>query len=109
MTETENALMSYGLLDDDGYLVPPEHQNVGRLTQKMYNLLEAKHSGRKLSKEDQQSLHLMTIAFDYYNEALDEYLDEEEEEPEEEEEEEDSFIESEYSDDGVDESSDYED
>ena len=65
-----DALRRYGLIDDEDYLVPPEHPNVDALTRGMAGLLELMADGLKLTPQDNQRLKAMQRAFDYYNEAL---------------------------------------
>jgi len=64
------SLHVYGLLDSEGFLVPPEHPSVEALTRRMVELMDLQATGLKLGGQDKLSLHAMQIAFDYYNEAL---------------------------------------
>lgn len=87
-----NALMDNGLLDAEGYLLPPDHKNVKRFTKRLFSLEELKQSGVNLSAADKLRLRNMHIAFDYYQEALEEEArdldgDDDEEEFEEDEDE----------------------
>jgi hypothetical protein len=102
------ALHAFGLLDDEGYLVPPEHPNVGSLTKRMVEMMELREQGVKLSIEAKHELRAMIMAHDYYNEALQDLEDdgssiddddeEEDDDDDEEEEEEDSLDEDQESD-----------
>jgi len=77
------ALHQYGMLDREGFLVPPEHPNVNALTSRMAQLTDLSQSGLKLTSQDKLRLKTMHMVFDYYNEALQdleddgEYLSEE--------------------------------
>ena len=65
-----DALRNYGLIDDQNYLVPPQHPSVDALTRRMAQLLELQADGLKLGPQDLQRLRAMQTAFDYYNEAV---------------------------------------
>jgi hypothetical protein len=64
------ALHQYGMLDREGFIVPPYHPNVNALTSRMAQLMELSQSGLKLTPEDKLRLKTMHMVFDYYNEAL---------------------------------------
>ena len=66
------ALNENGLLDNEGYLLPPNHPLVDKFTNNFYRLSELAQSGVKLSISDKQCLQRMHIAIDYYQEALEE-------------------------------------
>jgi hypothetical protein len=67
-----NALLSNGLLDDEGYLLPPNHKNVENFTKQLFKMTELKQLGVKLSPQDQNRLREMNVAYDYYQDALEE-------------------------------------
>jgi hypothetical protein len=67
-----NILNENGLLDAEGYLLPPQHAAVTKFTKQLFRLEELKQTGAKQSKEDKKRLERMHIAFDYYQEALEE-------------------------------------
>jgi hypothetical protein len=71
-----DALRTYGIVDDEGYLVPPEHPNVNRLTLQMSGLMEMQQDGLKLTPQDKLRLKTMQMVFDYYNEALEDLEEE---------------------------------
>ena len=89
------ALENNGLLDDEGYLLPPTHPKVENFTRRLFKMAELQQSGIKLTPEYSAQLKEMQFAFDYYQEALEEEAqnieggDEQEEEEEDEDENED--------------------
>lgn len=91
-----NALKINGLLDDDNFLLPPDHPNVDLFTKRFFQLAEIQQKGIKLTKQDAMRLKEMQMAFDYYEEALEEeariieegYSDEDEDDDDDEEEDE---------------------
>jgi len=93
MSITE-ALHQYGLLDSDGFLVPPEHPKIKAFTKKMVATMQLQAQGIKLPEETKQQLRTMIMVHDYYNEALQDlvdngsYIDDEDEDDEEDEEDE---------------------
>lgn len=70
MQDITNALNENGLLDAEGYLLPPQHKAVDRFTKRLFQLEEMSQTGCVLSADDKQRLKRMHIAFDYYQEAL---------------------------------------
>ena len=75
-SEITQALREFDLLDEEDYLIHPEHPNVEHLTMVIFDLSEKRAIEGHLSPEDKQRFHQATIAFDYYNETLEELAEE---------------------------------
>ena len=96
-------LRKYKLLDDEDYLVPPDSKHASKLVHHLASLRDIAESAVDLSPEEKIEMHEIQMAFDYYNDALDEelgqmtgeYVERDEECEEDEEEEEDEFYEDE--------------
>lgn len=66
------ALKRNGLLDDEDYLLPPEHESVTLFVKRLFQLAEIQQKGIKLTKQDSARLKEMQMVFDYYEEVLEE-------------------------------------
>lgn len=66
------ALKANLLLDAEGYLFPPDHANISQFTKRMYKMLEMQQTGVRFTAHDLAKFKQMQLAFDYYQEALDE-------------------------------------
>lgn len=91
-----SILKKFKLLDADEYLVPPEHITIRQLVRKIASYRNVIGEGKKLSPDQYEELADMETAKDYYDEALEDELDElnvDEEEDKEEEDIEDEDIE----------------
>lgn len=69
-------LQQYELLDDEGYLLPPQDDHVQALREKLFDLLEMKEMGHDLGWKKSNLLRHLTFIFDYYHDVIDEYLEE---------------------------------
>lgn len=97
MSTITPILRKFGLLDSEDYLVPPEDHHVYDLVQKMVKLRSIIEDGKKLTPIQKADLADMEAAKDYYDEAIEDELnnlegaegdeDEDEDEFEDEEEE----------------------
>lgn len=67
-----DILSTLGLLDADGYLVPPGHPNVRNMTKRLYALVDLQEGGTRLTAEEDNQLDLLQQAFDYYNDMVEE-------------------------------------
>lgn len=78
--QIDELLSRFGLLDGEGFLMPPQHPAVERLTQRMVDLMEVQQSGLKLSADTVLELKALQCVFDYYNSVLEDQLELEEDE-----------------------------
>lgn len=74
MTEPSitTILKKYGLLDEEEYLVHPEHKNVIGLFNKLVKARSLLEDGKVITEQQKIELEHMQIAVDYYDEVLDE-------------------------------------
>lgn len=90
MTDPIDVLLQrFHMLDEDGFLLHPDHPNITRMTQRMFKLLELQQSGIALSDLTKVELKSLQRVYDYYNEVLEEEANDMDYEEEEEEEEDD--------------------
>lgn len=71
-TPITRILHKYGLLDDEEYLIPPESEAALEMVKLLARLRHIAENGGRLTDEQKVDLKEVQIAYDYYNEALDE-------------------------------------
>jgi len=65
-------LRKYHLLDDEDYLVSPDSRESMNLVKRLASLREVVESGNVLTPDQELELREIQIAYDYYNDELDE-------------------------------------
>ena len=70
----DQYLRLFGLMDEEGYLIPPDDPKLLAFRHRLFSLMESVQLGLPIGQEQKIRMKMMQIAFDAYNQELQDAL-----------------------------------